>query len=67
MKTQTQQVLAMLQQGIALTQAEAANLIGCWRLGARIHELRQAGYPIVTVSEAHQGGRHARYKLEVQQ
>lgn len=67
MKTQTQQVLAMLQQGMALTQADAAKLVGCWRLGARIHELRRAGYRIITVSEAHQGGRHARYVLEAQQ
>ncbi len=31
-----------------ITPIEALNLYGCFRLGARIHELRQKGYNIKT-------------------
>ena len=41
-----QMILAYLQQGGTLTQRDAAEMFGCWRLGARIHELIKAGYPI---------------------
>ena len=33
----------------SITPMEALNLYGCYRLGARVWDLRQAGVPIKTV------------------
>ncbi len=45
--TQTQWILEQLKRG-PLTPMDALNGCGCFRLGARIHELRQAGHNIKT-------------------
>ena len=45
---QNEVVLAHLRAGRPLTQAVAARLMGIWRLGARIWELREAGWPVET-------------------
>lgn len=50
--TQSERVLRHLEERGGLTQREASDAYGIERLGARILELRQAGYPIVTVTEA---------------
>lgn len=42
--TQDDQILAHLQAGQRITPLEALHLYGCFRLAARIHELRQS-YP----------------------
>lgn len=44
--SQESQILEYLQSGGALTPIEALNLFGCFRLGARIWNLRKAGHPI---------------------
>ena len=46
-RTQAQAILEYLQRGWRLTPFGALELFGCLRLGARIHELRRAGYPIM--------------------
>lgn len=48
METQTQKeaILRHLQSGRTITPLEALNLYGCFRLGARIWELRDEGYVI---------------------
>jgi len=48
METQTQKeaILRHLQSGRAITPLEALELYGCFRLGARIWELRDEGYEI---------------------
>lgn len=48
MTTQTQQIHNHLHAHVAITPLEALNLYGCFRLGARIWELRRAGVPIET-------------------
>lgn len=45
---QTQQIHTHLQAHGAITPLEALNLYGCFRLGARIWELRRAGIRIKT-------------------
>ena len=45
--TQEGKILAALQAGKTLTPLEALRRFGCLRLGARVHDLRRAGYPIV--------------------
>ena len=46
-QTQTQWILARLQQG-PVTAMDALDGCGCFRLAARIADLRQAGYHIET-------------------
>ena len=49
MKTSTQKkcILEYLQTGKALTPLEALDKFGCFRLGARIHELKGDGHDIM--------------------
>lgn len=63
--TQNDAILAWLQDGWTLTPAEAYERFGCLRLGGRIHELRQMGYPIRTDMVKVGGNKRvARYSLE---
>jgi hypothetical protein len=60
--TQAALILAHLQQR-PITPLEALDLYGCFRLGARIWELKQDGYDIVTDTVEKNGKRFARYRL----
>ena len=44
--TQREEILEALKQGSRLTPLDALRRFGCFRLAARIFELRAAGYPI---------------------
>lgn len=46
LKPQTRDVLAHLEDGKTITAAQARKLFGIDRLGARIHELKRAGYDV---------------------
>ena len=46
--TQSEAILQHLQAGNVLTPLDALNKFGCFRLAARIIELRRRGYNIVT-------------------
>ena len=46
--TQCAQIRAHLESGKSITQAEAIEAWGCYRLGARIFDLRAAGMDIIT-------------------
>lgn len=46
METQNLMVLAHLKTGRELTPIEALKKYGCFRLAARVYELKQAGWPI---------------------
>lgn len=60
------QVLAHLQQGKTLSQAEAINLFDCFRLSAVVERLRKQGHDIITHGEPNLNskGTHARYELK---
>lgn len=45
-KSQNRQILDYLMRGNEITPIDALNLFGCFRLGARIYDLRAKGYPI---------------------
>ena len=45
---QTTRVLWHLKAGHKLTALDALNLFGCWRLGARIHNIRAMGFNVKT-------------------
>lgn len=44
--SQNQEILSHLKTGAALTQLEALNKFGSFRLASRIYDLKQEGWPI---------------------
>lgn len=44
--THTTEILGHLKSGKPITPLEALSKFGCFRLGARIHELKEAGHVI---------------------
>ena len=61
-KSQNQLILEHLKLNKEITPLEALKLYGCFRLGARIAELREEGYYIRT--SIPKGERYAVYTLE---
>lgn len=47
-----------------ITPIDALNLFGCFRLSARISDLRHDGYNIVSIRETKNGKTYCRYRLE---
>ena len=47
-QTHKQQILEHLQKHGSITPLEALQLYGCFRLGARVCDLRKEGKPILT-------------------
>ena len=64
---QTQYIKEILLSGEAITPIDALNRLGCFRLGARIWDLRQEGWNIETKIIKGSDGKHfAEYKLNKQ-
>jgi hypothetical protein len=57
--TMNSQILAYLQEYKEITPERALDAFNCYRLSARIYDLRKAGHTIRTVRERHR----ARYVL----
>jgi hypothetical protein len=62
-ESQSQAILSHLKAGNAITPIDALNQFGCFRLGARIHELKSSGHRINTEMISNNGKRFARYSL----
>ena len=63
-ETQTAQILAHLKTGRSITPIDALNRYGCFRLGARIYDLKQDGHNIYReMVETDSGKRVACYTL----
>jgi len=63
--TQKDMILNWLQKGKTITPMEALEKFGCFRLAARIHNLRESGHNIVATDyETPSGKRVARYSLK---
>ena len=64
-RSQKAAILNYLLTGKSLSQLEAAEMFGCWRLGARCYDLREDGYRIETemVTNESTGKRFARYYM----
>ena len=60
--SQEKQILEYLQAGNRITPIDSLNLFGCFRLGARICDLRQRGYDIINEAKT---GSFAIYKMEM--
>ena len=60
--SQANAILSHLKRG-PITPLDALDRYGCFRLAARIADLRGAGHPIKTEWVERQGKRFARYRL----
>ena len=63
--SQNTQILSYLKQGKKLTPITALNKFGCFRLSARILDLRKQGHQINTENVTKQGKTFAEYSMEV--
>ena len=61
--TQCEQVLQHLRTRGTLTPIDALNEYGCFRLAARVKDLRDAGHDVVTIRESQGEKCFARYML----
>lgn len=65
MKSQESQILKALKKGRRITPLDALMEWGCMRLSARIYDLREQGYMVMTEIVATAKNKHvARYYLE---
>ena len=63
-ESQNKQIKAWLESGKSLTPLDALNLFGCFRLGARVFDLKNDyGMNIKTEMVKENGKRYARYSL----
>lgn len=66
-ESQNAAILAHLKTGRSITPIDALNEYGCFRLGARIHELKKDGHNIAReLVEVKTGTRVASYTLVTQ-
>jgi len=63
MKAQTSSILKSLEKGQKITPLNALEKFGCFRLSARINDLRNEGHHIVTKIVKKDGKRFAQYSL----
>ena len=61
--SQNEAIRRHLQTGKAITPLEALERYGCFRLAARIDDLRNEGLDIETLTLTRNGKRYASYKL----
>ena len=47
MENQTKRIKAHLDSGESITALDAFEIFGCLRLAARMHELKESGYPFM--------------------
>lgn len=62
--SQCNSILEYMQDNGSITPMEALEHIGCFRLSARIHNLRKSGWIIETNSIKRNGKRFAKYILK---
>lgn len=65
MKTQLENIREHLEAGRSITPLDALNLYGCFRLGARIADLKKQGMDIRTdiIHDDRNGKKYASYRL----
>ena len=61
--SQNEAIRKHLEKGKAITPLEALERYGCFRLAARIDDLRNEGLDIETLTLTRNGKRYASYKL----
>ena len=63
MESQTAQIIKALESGKELTALDALNEFGCLRLAARINDIRNSGYDVISRTIKTNGKRYSGYKL----
>lgn len=61
--SQAEMILAYMSKGNPLTSLSALHIFGCFRLAARIYELRKEGYEIQERKVERNGKHYAEYQL----
>lgn len=61
--TQTELIKKHLEDGRTITPIEALSLYGCFRLGARIYNLKQQGVKIESKTITKNGKHFAQYRM----
>lgn len=61
--SQCDRILIYLQSGKTINPLQALNLYGCFRLGARIYDLKQSGYDIDSRLVHKNGAQYAEYSM----
>lgn len=64
--SQNDDILSALIAGRSITPLDALRDYGCFRLAARIDELRRQGYVITTEFQKRNGKKYAAYRLVAQ-
>ena len=61
--TQTEMILEHMQKNGGITQADAIRLFGCYRLGARVYDLKERGIDVqkTMVPGVNRYGKRTRY------
>jgi len=62
-QTQRDKILVTMERGHSITPLEALEWFGCFRLGARIYDLKRRGYTISSELITAHGKRFAEYHL----
>ena len=62
--SQNKQILNYLQKGKKITPIDALEKFGCFRLSARILDLRKEGYDIISENITKKGKTFAQYSME---
>ena len=61
--TQTERIFEHMKSGRAISPLEALNRYGCFRLGARIHDIKKLGWFVKTETVYSDGKHFASYSL----
>lgn len=61
--SQTQAILDHMKRGQPITPMDALRLYGCFRLAARVADLRESGHPIERQLIRKDGKTYAEYRL----
>ena len=61
--SQTSLIKQHLEDGHSITPIDALNLFGCFRLSARIHDIKQQGLDIITKKITSNGKTFASYEV----
>ena len=61
--SQNKQILNYLESGNKLNPLQALKKFGCFRLSARILDLRKEGHPIITENVTKKGKTFAEYRI----
>jgi len=66
MNSQEERILHYMGQGYSITPMGALNLFGCFRLGARIWDLKKAGHKIVSkmVTNSYSKKKYSEYWID---